>query len=141
MPISSLTAPLFALFSMLGGFNWNYGAQTDKDGAAWVELTADENLDGVKVEIKGSDGNTVSKTINLKANKPTKITWKQKDRQVEYEIEIEANEAFTTGSFEVQKPIAGGKQGALELLSDRTDIVDHQKIRYKTPFTSISHEL
>lgn len=141
MPLSSLTAPLFALFTMLGGFNWKYGAQTDNNGTAWVELTADENLDGVKVEIKGSDGNTVSKTVNLKANKATKITWKQKDRQVEYEIEIEANEAFTNGSFEVQKPVAGGKREPLELLSDRADIVDRQKIRYKTPFTASSREL
>jgi MYXO-CTERM domain-containing protein len=140
MPLSSLTAPLLALF-MLGGFNWNYGAQTDTKGTAWVELSADENLDGVKVEIKGSDGNTVTKTVNLKANKPTKITWTQKERQVDYEIEIEANEAFTTGSFEVQKPIAGGKQGAFELLSDRPEIVDNQKIRYKTPFTVSSREL
>jgi MYXO-CTERM domain-containing protein len=140
MPLSSLTAPLLALF-MLGGFNWNYGAQTDTKGTAWVELSTDENLDGVKVEIKGSDGNTVTKTVNLKAGKPTKITWTQKERQVDYEIEIEANEAFTTGSFEVQKPVAGGKQGAFELLSDRTDIVDHQKIKYKTPFTVSSREL
>lgn len=141
MPLSSLTAPLFALFTMLGGFNWQYGAQTDTNGNAWVELTATENLDGVKIEIKGSDGNTVTKTVNLKANKPSKITWKQKDRQVEYEIEIEASEAFTTGSFAVQKPIAGGKRGPLELLSDRADIVDRQTIRYKTPFTITSREL
>lgn len=141
MPLSSLTAPLFALFSMLGNFGWQFGAQTDTNGTAWVELTSDEDLDGVKVEIKGSDGNTVSKTVNLKANKPAKITWKQKDRQVEYEIEIEANEAFTTGSFEVQKPVAGGKQAPFELVSDRAEIVDGQKIRYKTPFTVTSREL
>ncbi|MFO7564931.1 MAG: OmpA family protein [Enhygromyxa sp.] len=141
MPLSSLTAPLFALFTMLGGFGWQYGAQTDTNGTAWVELSADENLNGVKVTIKGSDGNTVSKTVNIKAGKPTKITWKQKDRQVEYDIEIEANEAFTNGNFEVQKPIAGGKQAPFELLSDRADIVDGQKIRYKTPFTITSREL
>src|SRR5690606_9906027 len=37
--------------------------------------------------------------------------------------------------------IVGGKQAPFELLSDRTDIVDHQKIRYKTPFTVTSREL
>jgi outer membrane protein OmpA-like peptidoglycan-associated protein len=142
MPLSSLlTAPLFALFTMLGGFQWQYGSQTDSSGNAWVELSADENLDGVKVKITGSDGSSLNKTLSLKPNKPAKITWKQKDRQVEYQIEIEANEAFTRETFAVQKPVAGGKQGSFELLSDRTDIVDHQKIRYKTPFTVSSREL
>ncbi|MFV8753688.1 OmpA family protein [Nannocystaceae bacterium ST9] len=141
MAIASLTAPLLALFMMLGGFGWQYSGQTDESGTAWVELTSDEPLAEVKVKITGSDGSELSKTVSIKANKPTKITWKQKDRQVSYDIEIEANEAFTNGSFEVQKPIAGGKKGAFELLSDRTDIVDRQTIKYKTPFTISSRTL
>lgn len=139
--LTSLTAPLLALFMSLGGFNWSYGSQTDTKGTAMVELTADENLNGVKVTIKGSDGTEVEKSINIKAGKNTKVTWKQKGRQVEYEIKIEANESFTTGNFEVIRPIAGGSQGSLALQSGREDIVDEQKIRYKTPFTLSSHEL
>ncbi len=141
MPLSSLTAPLFALFTMLGGFKYQFGSQTDTNGTAWVELTSDENLDGVKVEIKGSDGTEVNKTVSIKAGKATRVTWKQKERQVEYEIEIEANDAFTNGTFEVQRPIAGGKRAPFELVSDRAEIVDGQKIRYKTPFTLTSREL
>jgi outer membrane protein OmpA-like peptidoglycan-associated protein len=141
MALSALTAPFFALFMMLGGFNWQFASQTDANGNATVEISADENLNNVKVTIKGSDGTTVNKTVNLKAGKSTKITWKQKDRQVSYDIEIEANESFTNGNFEVQRPIAGGKQGALELVSDRDEIVDRQKVRYKTPFTITSLEL
>ncbi len=141
MAIVSLTAPLLALFMMLGGFGWQYSDQTDESGTAYVELSSDEPLDDVKVKITGSDGSTLTKTVSLKANKPTKITWKQKDRQVSYDIEIEANEGFTNGSFEVQKPIAGGKKEAIELLSDRTDIVDRQKIKYETPFTSSKQTL
>lgn len=141
MPLSSLTAPLLALFTMMGGFNWQFGAQTDASGTAWVELSADENLNNVKVKITGSDGSGVSKSISIKAGKPAKVTWKQQGREVEYEIEIEANDAHTSGSFSVQKPVSGGKQAPFELLSDRTDIVDHQKIRYKTPFTVTSREL
>jgi MYXO-CTERM domain-containing protein len=139
--LSSLCAPLLALFMSFGGFNWSYGSQTDAKGTAMVELTADESLNGVKVKIKGSDGTEVDKTINIKAGKNTKVTWTQKSRQVEYEISIEANESFTSGNFEVVRPIAGGTQGSLALQSDREDIVDEQKIRYKTPFTLSSHEL
>ncbi|KIG19081.1 OmpA family protein [Enhygromyxa salina] len=123
------------------GFNWSYASQTDTKGTATVEVTADENLSNVKVKIRGSDGTEVDKTINVKAGKSTKVTWTQKGKQVEYEIRIEASESFTTGSFEVQRPIAGGTQGALALQSSREDIVDDQKIRYKTPFTLSSHEL
>ncbi|PRP90659.1 Outer membrane protein A precursor [Enhygromyxa salina] len=141
MALSSLTAPLFALFMSLGGFNWSYGSQTDTKGKAMVELTADENLSGVKVTIKGSDGTEVSKSINIKAGKSTKVTWTQKGRQVSYEIKIEANDAFTNGEFEVVRPVAGGTRGSLALQSDREEIVDDQKIRYKTPFTLSSHEL
>jgi MYXO-CTERM domain-containing protein len=141
MAIASLTAPVFALFMLLGGFGWTYGDQTDEKGTAHVELTSDEPLSNVNVKITGSDGSTLTKTVNIKANKPTKITWTQKDRQVSYDIEIEANEAFTNGSFSVQRPIAGGKKGAFELLSDRADIVDRQVIKYKTPFTVSSRTL
>lgn len=139
MAIASLSA--LALFMLLGGFGWQYSDQTDESGNAYVELTSDEPLSDVKVEITGSDGSKLNKTVSIKANKPTKITWKQKDRQVSYDIEIEANEAFTNGSFEVQKPIAGGKKAPFELLSDRTDIVDRQVIKYKTPFTVSSRTL
>ncbi len=141
MAIASLTAPLLALLMMLGGFNWKYSGQAEPDGTVWVELESDEPLADVKVKITGSDGSETNKTVSIKPGKPTKITWKQKDRQVSYDIEIEANEAFTNGSFEIQRPIAGGKQGAFELLSDRAEIVDGQKIRYKTPFTVTSVEL
>jgi len=141
MPLSSLTAPLFALFTMLGGFNWQFSPQTDTNGTAWVELTSDENLNSVKVEIKGSDGSTLNKTVSIKAGKPTKITWKQSGRQVEYDLKVEASDSFTNGSFEIQRPIAGGKYAPFELLSDRTDIVDRQTIKYKTPFTISSREL
>lgn len=141
MPIASLTASLLALFLNFGGFGWQYSGQTDESGTAWVELTSDEPLAEVKVKITGSDGSTLTKTVSIKPGKPTKITWKQKDRQVSYDIEIEANDAFTNGSFEIQKPIAGGKKGAFELLSDRTDIVDRQTIKYKTPFTVSSRTL
>ena len=134
MAIFSLTAPLLALFLSFGGFGWQYSDQTDESGNAYVELNSDEALSSVNVKITGSDGSTLTKTVSIKPGKPTKITWKQKDRQVSYDIEIEANDAFTNGSFEVQKPIAGGKKAPFELLSDRTDIVDRQKIKYKTPF-------
>jgi MYXO-CTERM domain-containing protein len=140
MPLSSLTAPLLALFTMLGGFNWQYGAQTDESGTAWVELSADDSVD-VKVKITGSDGNSVNKNVSLKPGKPARITWKQKDRQVDYAIEIEAGDAFTEGSFEVQRPVAGGKKAPFELLSDAPEIVERQKIRYRTPFTVTSVEL
>ncbi|PRQ07835.1 OmpA family protein [Enhygromyxa salina] len=139
--LSSLSAPLLALFMSLGGFNWSYASQTDTKGNATVEVTADENLNGVKVKIKGSDGTEVDKTINIKAGKSTKVSWTQKGKQVEYEIRIEASESFTSGNFEVIRPVAGGTQGALALQSSREDIVDEQKIRYKTPFTLSSHEL
>lgn len=141
MAISSLAAPLLALFMMLGGFNWKYSGQTDDKGTAWVELTADDDLSGVKVKITGSDGTSVKKTVNIKPGKPTRVTWTQKGRQVEYEIEIEANEAFTSGNFEIQKPIVGGDRKPFTLLSDRSEIVDKQKIRYKTPFTLTNREL
>lgn len=139
--LSSLTAPFLALFLSLGGFNWSFGSQTDTSGTAMVEISADEPVSNVKVSIKGSDGSSVEKTINLKPGKPTKITWKQKDRQVTYDINIEAGEAYTQGEFEVIKPIAGGTQGAFTLVSDREEIVDKQKIRYKTPFTLSSQEI
>lgn len=141
MAIFSLTAPLLALFLSFGGFGWQYSDQTDESGNAYVELNSDEALSSVNVKITGSDGSTLTKTVSIKPGKPTKITWKQKDRQVSYDIEIEANDAFTNGSFEVQKPIAGGKKAPFELLSDRTDIVDRQKIKYKTPFTVSSRTL
>lgn len=141
MAIPSLTASLLAFFLNFGGFGWQYSGQTDEGGTAWVELTSDEPLSDVKVTITGSDGSKLEKSISIKPGKATKITWKQKDRQVSYDIEIEANDAFTNGSFEVQKPIAGGKKGAFELLSDRSDIVDRQKIKYKTPFTISSRTL
>jgi outer membrane protein OmpA-like peptidoglycan-associated protein len=135
MAIASLTAPLLAFLMLLGGFGWQYSDQTDEKGTAYVELSSDEPLNDIKVKITGSDGSSLSKSVNLKAGKPTKITWKQKDRQVSYDIEIEANEEFTNGSFDVQRPVAGGKREALELLSDRVDIVDRQVIKYETPFT------
>ena len=141
MALSFLTTPLLALLLSMGGFNWSYGSQTDEKGKAMVELSADENLSGVRVLIKGSDGTEVEKTITLKAGKNTKVTWTQKGQQVSYTIKIEANDAYTTGEFDVLRPIAGGEQGSFTLLSDRTDIVEHQKIRYKTPFTMSSREL
>jgi outer membrane protein OmpA-like peptidoglycan-associated protein len=139
--LSSLTAPLLALFMSLGGFNWSFGSQTDAKGTATVELTADESLNGVKVTIKGDDGTEVEKTINIKAGKNTKVTWTQKSRQVSYDIKIEANDSFTSGNFDVVRPIAGGTQGSISLLSGRAEIVDEQKIRYTTPFTLSSHGL
>jgi MYXO-CTERM domain-containing protein len=139
--LASLTAPFLALFLSLGGFNWSFGSQTDANGTATVEISADEPVSDVRVLIKGSDGSEVEKKLNLKPGKPTKITWKQKDRQVTYEISIEAGEAYTQGEFEVIKPIAGGSQGAFTLVSDREEIVDKQKIRYKTPFTLSSQEI
>lgn len=141
MALSFLTTPLLSLLLALGGFNWTYASQTDKSGQAMVELTADENLSGVRVLIKGSDGTEVEKTVNIKAGKGAKITWTQKGKQVDYSIKIEANDAFTSGEFSVQRPVAGGDQGAFTLLSDRSEIVDKQKIRYKTPFTLSSREL
>lgn len=142
MPISSLlTAPIFALLMLLGNFNWQFSPQTDSDGTAWVKLTADEPLNSVEVEITGSDGSKITKTVNIKPGKPTKITWKQEDRQVAYDLSIEASNAYTDGSFEIQRPIAGGKRGPFKLLSDRTDIVDRQTIKYRTPFTISSREL
>lgn len=142
MALSSLAAPLLALFTMLGGFNWQYSGQTDEKGNAWVELTAEEPLSGVKVTIEGDDGTKVSKTVSIKPGKPARVKWKQSNRQVEYSISIEAADAFTSGSFEVQKPITGGDKGKpIELLSDRAEIVDDQKIRYRTPFTATSVEM
>jgi MYXO-CTERM domain-containing protein len=142
MFLSSLSAPFLALFLALGGFNWSFGSQTDTSGTAMVEISSDEAVSDVKVTIKNADGDeVVSKTVNLKAGKPVKITWKQKDKQVTYTIDVEAGEAFTNGEFQVIKPVAGGSQGAFTLLSDRADIVDRQKIRYKTPFTLSSREL
>jgi MYXO-CTERM domain-containing protein len=140
--LASLTAPFLALFLSLGGFNWSFGSQTDTSGTAMVEISSDEAVSNVKVTIKSSNGDeVVSKTVNLKAGKPVKITWKQKDRQVTYTIDVEAGESFTNGEFEVIKPVAGGSQGSFTLLSDREEIVDKQKIRYKTPFTLSSHEI
>ncbi|NVB42312.1 OmpA family protein [Pseudenhygromyxa sp. WMMC2535] len=141
MAIPSLASSLLALLMMLGGFNWKYSGQTDEKGEAWVELTSDEDLSGVKIKVKGSDGSGVEKTINIKANKAARVTWKQGDRQVDYDIDIEANEAFTSGSFTIQRPIVGGNKDPLVLLSGRDDIVDRQKIRYRTPFTATSLEL
>ncbi|EDM74694.1 OmpA family protein [Plesiocystis pacifica SIR-1] len=142
MALSSLAAPFLALFMMLGGFNWQYSGQTDDKGTAWVELSADEPLSGVKVKIRGDDGSEVDKTVNIKPGKPTRITWKQKKGgAVSYEIEIEANEAFTSGAFDVVKPVTGGDRKPFTLLSDRVDIVDRQKIRYETPFTITNREL
>lgn len=142
MFLSSLTAPFLALFLALGGFNWGFGSQTDASGTATVEISSDEAVSGVKITVKTSDGDeVVSKTVNLKAGKPVKITWKQKDKVVTYSIDVEAGESFTNGEFEITKPVAGGSQGAFTLLSDREDIVDRQKIKYKTPFTLSSREL
>ncbi len=141
MALSFLAAPLLALFTMLGGFNWQYSGQTDDKGRAWVELTADELLSGVKVTIKGDDGSRTSKTVTIKPGKPTRITWKQSERHVSYAIDIEANDAFTSGNFEVQKPIEGGDRDPFKLLSDREEIVDRQTIRYETPFTITNLEL
>jgi MYXO-CTERM domain-containing protein len=141
MALAPLSAPLLALFMLFGGFGWQYSGQTDENGTAWVELTSDEPLSGVNVKITGSDGSETTKTVSIKPGKPTKITWKQKDREVSYDIEIEAGESFTNGSFDVQRPIAGGKREALKLLSDRNDIVERQTIKYETPFTSSKRTL
>lgn len=138
---SLLSAPILALLLSLGGVTWAFPSQTDKEGNASLELQSDENLKDVKVKLKGSDGTVVEKTVSIKAGKPTKVTWKQKDRQVTYQLDIEAGESYSNGEFEVVRPIAGGQQGSFTLLSDREDIVDRQKIRYKTPFTLSSREL
>ena len=139
--LSTLTSPLFALLLSLGGFNYSYAAQTDTNGTATVEVTSEENIKGLKVIIKGDDGSGVEKSINVKPGKPTKVTWKQNDRQVNYTIRLESSDAYTSGEFEIIRPIAGGSQGAFSLLSNRNEIVNDQKIRYKTPFTMSSHEL
>jgi MYXO-CTERM domain-containing protein len=134
--LSPLLSSVAGLLLWIGGqFTFQYSPQTDKAGTAQVEVHADSNLSGVKVQLIGDNGQRVEKRVSVKAGKPTLIKWKQKDREVEYQLTIEADEAYTEATITIRRPVAGGKQGQFTMLSDRTEIVDKRQIPYKTPFT------
>ncbi len=135
MPISSLFTSIAAYLLMLGGFNFTYTPQTDRSGTASIEISSSEALSAVTVKLVGDNGKTIEKRVSVRAGKPTVVRFKQKDREVNYQLLIEANEAYTEASITVRRPVSGGKQGNFTVLSDREEIVDRRQIRFQTPFT------
>lgn len=135
-----LAAWALALFlAALDPFSFEYSPQTDAKGQAYVMIKANEALPPIEVEITG-DGQTIRRTVKLRAGGSKKITWRQKSGSADYKLKIVAGDVMTDFNFTVSKAMAGGKVGKLQVMSGRDEIVKEHKVTYKTSFAIASYE-
>ncbi|RMH00101.1 MAG: OmpA family protein [Deltaproteobacteria bacterium] len=124
-----------------GPLSYEYMGQTDGAGRAALTLVANEDLPPFTVVIRG-DGQTIRKKVpGMRAGSRKKIAWKQRSRQAHYEMSIESDELSATFEFDVLRPVGkAGKIGNLVVLSDRDEIVEGHKVRYRAPSPLSSYE-
>lgn len=135
MPLlqSLATIPLALLLFWNEPFTFEFSSQTDEKGMAYAVINANQAVKGLTVTITGDDGTKVVKTLSLGAGKSKKIKWKQKGKQVHYDMNIKGGSTDTDFQFDTRKALAGGKPN-LQMVASRDEIVEQHKIKYKTSF-------
>ena len=124
-----------------GPLAYEYLGQTDGAGRASLTLVANEPLDAFTVVIEG-DGQTIRKRVpGMRAGQRRKITWRQRAKQAHYKMTVEGETLAATFEFDVLRPVGkAGKVGNLVVLSDRAEIVEGHKVRYRAPSPLSSYE-
>ncbi|MBL4686088.1 MAG: OmpA family protein, partial [Nannocystaceae bacterium] len=139
MVFANFFAGLAVAWALAGDpFTYEYAGQTDGSGNAWIVVVNNEDMKDVEITIAG-DGKTVTRSPgNLKQGSRYKVSWKQKNGQARYQLDINARrkEGDVSGSFafEVIKTKAAGKIGKLKVRSTREDIVKRHKAEFETTF-------
>lgn len=143
-PMSMLPALLAPAFSILASFGLNLGpsfgfsSQTEPDGTAYLTIKADgESLDGIEIEVSGDNGFHLTKTVSVRKGASKKITWKQKGKNVSYELKLSHGDSQTDFNFDVMRPQIGG-QPVLEMHATAQDIVEKRQSNYRTRFMNSS---
>jgi MYXO-CTERM domain-containing protein len=131
---------MFPIVASLLGPGFGFSNQTAADGIAWLTIHPDASASGVEIELTGDDGFRMTKTISLRKGKETKIKWKQKGKTVAYDLAVLVGDEQTDFSFEVQKPLIGGKYGPIKLISDVREILYGRMARYESPFLLTQQE-
>ncbi|MEE9383558.1 MAG: OmpA family protein [Nannocystaceae bacterium] len=136
-----LLAPLLALFLWADEpFRFEFSSQTDAKGMAYLVVHASQSVKGIEIRIEGSNGQVVKKVINARAGNDYRITWRQKSKEVQYELSIKGGDVETDFVFDVRRPVAGGMVKAPSLVSSASDVVEEHKATYKTSFTMTSYQ-
>lgn len=141
MPVLSsmkaLTLALALLYSP--EISYGYASQASEAGETYIQIKSNEDAT-VEVTIEGDDGNTIKKSVKVRANQEKKVTWKQKKAKVHYQAKIESGDSFAEFEFDTVKPVA---QGDAKLINQSgvEDIVDKHQITYKTTFPIANWEL
>ncbi len=121
-------------------FQFEFAGMTDGRGNAYITVIANDNMSTVKIQIIG-DGKTINRSLSLKAGSRKKITWKQSAKVANYHLKITGGDMETEFDFEVAKAVGTkGKVGSLKVLSDREEIVQGHKVRYRAPSDLSSYE-
>lgn len=140
MPMLSLKALSLALALLLSPeISYGYASQASEKGETYVQIKSNEDAT-VNVTIEGDDGNTIKRTVKVKANQDKKVSWTQKKNKVHYKAKLESGDAYAEFEFDTVKPVAAG-DATLINQSGVEDIVDKHQITYKTTFPIANWEL
>lgn len=132
---------LAALLSWNDPFTFEYSGQTGAGGQVSLVIRANQDLEDVKVKIKG-DGKTIEKSLGkMKSGKTQKITWTQSGGQAKYDLEVTGQGVEAVFAFEVVKPRTGeGKLEKLKVKSTREDVVKRRQASFETSFPLVNYE-
>ncbi len=140
MPMLSVKALSLALALLFSPeISYGYASQASEKGETYVQIMSNEDAT-VNVTIEGDDGNTIKRTVKVKANQDKKVTWIQKKGSVHYKAKIESGDAFAEFEFDTVKPVEAGDAKLINQ-SGVEDIVDKHQITYKTTFPIANWEL
>ena len=122
-------------------FTFEYSGQTGAGGQVSLVIRANQDLEDVKVTIKG-DGKTIEKSLGkMKQGKTQKLTWTQASGQAKYDLEITGQGVEAAFAFEVLKPKTGeGKLEKFKVRSTREDVIKRRQASFETSFPLVNYE-